>query len=257
MTDSVASFIDQLDIGSPPFRPLDAQTLPQLTGEGEEGAVVSQHVVSFDSTIPTATRNDVSNWMLLAQLVADQTVSDKSNVADWMDVYLGTLADSGWTWTTKGLSYSENEITGATVHEEIIKLLPVLLGPASTVLALATAALTTLGDMDKDSPWITLFDRRARDATAVGFQVVGCKLESGGAVGLEGGDFLVRAERVLTKVLFFSFESGRGQVMSRQARLSLSDESRATYSQAVREKVREWVLGEIAAFPLPDRPPRT
>lgn len=253
MTDEIASYIDNLDIGR--LRVASQAELPQLRGSGTEGAVVGSNVVSYDNKLPAETRDSVAAWMLLAQIVASQKVPDKSNTEEWMNVYLATLAGSGWVNSAAAETWHNDRVTGATVHEEIIKLLPVLLGPAATALALVTTALTALGNMDQDSPWITLFDRRGKESKAVGFQVVGCTPSKTAAVALDGGDFRIHVSRTMTQVLFFRFESGQASVYRRQVKLELSQHALDTYGPAVRAKVDAWVLSSVAAYELPD-PPR-
>lgn len=252
MTDEIGTFIEATQIGETPFAP--AESLPQLTGAETEGAVVASNLVSYDERVPLAARNHVANWMLFASLSATYAVPEKEETEKWMDAYLDTLMRSGWVVTSGAQSWHEERATGATVHQEILKLLPVLLGPAATALALVTAALSSLDAMDADSPWITLFDRRGKEAKAVGFQIVACAPASAGAVALDGGDFRIHVTRTMTQVLFFNFESSSASVYRRQARLELSEQAMAAYGPAIQAKVDAWVLGEIAAFPVPMPP---
>lgn len=252
MTDEISTFIEGAQFGETPFAP--AESLPQLTGAATEGAVVASNLIAYDERVPLDARNHVANWMLFASLVATSAVPEKEETEKWMDAYLSALTKTGWVATSGAQSWHEERATGATVHQEILKLLPVLLGPAATALALVTAALTSLDAMDKGSPWITLFDRRGKDAKAVGFQIVACAPAAAGAVALDGGDFRIHVARTMTQVLFFKFTNSSANLYRRQARLELSEQAMAKYGPAIQAKVDAWVLGEIAAFPVPTPP---
>jgi len=102
-----------------------------------------------------------------------------------------------------------------------------------------------------NSPWITLFDRRGKSATAVGFQVANCEASEGGAA-LHAVDFRIHAAQVLTQVLFFRFTQRDASMFRRGVVLELTPEALETYGPAIRNRVQRAVLDSIAAIPLVD-----
>lgn len=224
--------------------------VPGFVTPDEQGAVVDSNVVTFPAGTTTEVRNAVSNWLLLAQRVATKKAPDKEKTQEWCDAYLDTLLQSGWVERENASAWTEESATGFTVHQKILELVAVVLGPVPTALAIVTAALTSLQGMSKDSPWITLFDRRGRSATAVGFQVANCETGDDGQPVLRAIDFRVHAEQSMTQVLFFKFTSRRARLYRRAVLLELPSDAIADYGPAIKQKVQDLVEANIAAFEL-------
>ena len=106
--------------------------------------------------------------------------------------------------------------------------------------------------MDKDSPWITLFDRRGRTAKALGFSVANCTWADGeaGGAALDCVDFTIDAKQVLTKVLFFEFTSKSASMAHRKMVLELSPDAMSTYGPTIKARVDRDILESIAAYEL-------
>jgi len=91
------------------------------------------------------------------------------------------------------------------VHKAIIPLLAAAFGGAAGAGILILTALKQLQDMDKDSPWITLFDRESRhfDVTEYQFSVVQVV---GDTVHLKVAAARLDASFGRTQVLFFKLK---------------------------------------------------
>ena len=170
---------------------------------------------------------------------------------DWVTAYHDVLLQTGWIQRGEAEAWTEERVLGANVHEKILSVVAVVLGAAPAALAIVTAALESLHAMNDDSPWITLFDRRGRSATAVGFQVANCEASEGGAA-LHAVDFRVHAAQELTQVLFFKFTSQKASMLRRGVVLELTPAALKDFGPRIQERVSRAVLNSIAAIPLAD-----
>ena len=80
--------------------------------------------------------------------------------------------------------------------------------------------LEGLQEMDKDSPWITLFDRQSQHASGAKFQISYVDADENGQASIKLLSCTIEAERKITQVLFFKFSSQRAQMRDRQSLLS-------------------------------------
>jgi hypothetical protein len=247
----VASYIEQVELATPP-RPmlLDGEELPRLEDRTRQGAVVDSNIVTFPKGTPIEVKNAVGGWLLFAQRAASAQVPDRNNAEEWVSAYHEALEKTGWVRRGDAEAWTKEEAYGSKVHQKILAVVMVVLGPG-TALAIVTAALESLASMNEDSPWITLFDRRGRAATAVGFQVANCEATGGGAA-LHAVDFLVHAEQSMTQVLFFKFTKHEASMFRRGVVLELTPGALTKYGPAIQARVDKAVLDSIAAIALAD-----
>jgi hypothetical protein len=222
---------------------------PELSDGKAQASLIESNIVTFPESTPVNVRNAVANWMLLAQLAASKAVKDRDAAREWMSAYIDTLTKSGWVLREEAGNETEEALFGSTVHQKILVLLTVALGPAPAALALVTAALQSLQEMNKNSPWITLFDRRGRFARSVGFQVANCETDDSGAA-LRGTEFVVEAHQTLTQVLFFKFTSHNAKLHCRSRTLTLSAEIIDTQSAKVADRILDQISSNILNFDL-------
>jgi len=256
MTDAyetaISDYIANVELGLD--RPFDISLaeaeLPPLTAKVKQAAVVDSDIVTYPENVPLEARTAVANWTLLAQRAADHAVPDSEDREAWSRAYSDCSIKTGWTLREQAAAWREEKIYGSTVHKEILKLLPVIPGPASTALAIATVALTSLAKMDNESPWITLLNRRGREAKSGGFQIANCTPGTTGRAVLEGADFVVYAERRMTQVLFFKFESNTAKMGARRVSHELSGNVIADHGKAVTDRVHKFVGDSIAAIEI-------
>jgi hypothetical protein len=249
--DQVTNFISGVQLATPEQSLLlgDAD-FPPLDDDTAQAAVVDSNLVTFPQGTPLAVKNAVGAWLLLAQRAASAKVPDKDDTRGWVAAYHDVLEQTGWVRRGDAEAWVEEEVMGFKVHEKILAVVSVVLGPAPAALAIVTAALTSLQQMNSDSPWITLFDRRGRSASSVGFQVANCVASSDRGASLHSIDFQVHAHQVLTQVLFFKFTSREAKIFRRGVVLELTPAALATYGPVVEQRVHEATLDSIAALEL-------
>lgn len=214
-----------------------------------QGAVVDSNLVVFPKDTPTSVRNAVCNWTLFAQRAATKKV-DPQQTREWVDAYLDVLLQTGWSLREDASTWSEEQVVGSVVHQKILDLVAVALGPVPTALALVTAALTSLQAMNERSKWITLFDRRAKSATSTGFSVANVDPYADGSAQLRSIDFRVEARRTLTQFLFFRFTSEAALMFKRGVVLFISADALNELGPSIERRVVAFARDNIAAFDI-------
>ena len=239
---------------------LDHLELPAWTREGFEGAgetaiidfdalknqaaVVGSEVVSFVKGVSAARRQDIVNCALLAQLAADHKVKDKNMIFEWYDAYFEVLSNLGWVIQDKGFTVYEEEADGLEAHEAILKVATLLLGAAPTVLAVVITTLEAMKSMDKDNPWITIFDRESRAAEAARFQIALAEEDEAGQFMVSMMAFGLKGTSKLTQILFFKIHSDKVTFKHCSGKVTINEEVLA----GVREKVRVKLIGRTGGY---------
>jgi hypothetical protein len=224
----------------------DSQDLQDLK---KQGAVVDSNLVVFPEDTPASVRNAVCNWTLFAQRAATKQADPQQTTA-WVDAYLNVLLQTGWSQREKASTWSEEKVFGSVVHQKILDVVAVALGPVPSALALVTAALTSLQGLNERSKWITLFDRRAKSASSTGFSVANVEPHADGSAQLRSIDFRVEARKTLTQFLFFRFTSEEALMFKRGVVLFISKDALEELAPKIEERVMAFSKDNIAAFDL-------
>ncbi|GAB3657840.1 hypothetical protein [Ramlibacter alkalitolerans] len=184
-----------------------AAVLSALDTTRQQAAVVASEVVAFADGVSGQFRQDLVNSTLLAQLVANQKVSDRSRIFDWYDAYFDALANIGWAVQGRDFAIYNEQGQNFDAHKAIIGVLATVLGPAATALAMVTSTLEALQSMDADSPWIRLFARESQSAQQAHFQVTAVDVGTDGEPFVTLVAFGLEAHAGMTQVLFFRWRT--------------------------------------------------
>lgn len=201
---------------------VDIDTLPRKI-------VAGSNMIAYDNSISPRVRSSVAGCMLLAQLAADKS-SIPATPKQWYDTYKEILANLGWRQTTFSMVEESFKDTNVAVHQAIIPFLAAAFGPAAAVGSLIITALQQLSTIDKNSPWITLFDRESRRLNVSDYQFTA--VEDKGVdtvVHLAGATLSSTYGR--TQVIFFKltsvttgFEMVKGSLTASSNLLEVMDE---------------------------------
>jgi hypothetical protein len=226
-----------------------ADETPDLQDLKDQGAVVDSNLVVFPKDTPKRVREAVCNWTLFAQRAASKQV-DREQTKEWVNAYLDVLLHTGWSVREEASAWSAEDVFGSVVHQKILDVVAVALGPVPGALALVTAALTSLQGMNKSSKWITLFDRRARSASSTGFSVANVDAHADGSAQLRSIDFRVEARKTLTQFLFFKFTSEEAKMFKRGMVLFISADALRKLAPSIEERVVTFAKDNIAAYDI-------
>lgn len=251
------NFIEGIDL--PRLTPAVREALAAETGgappvyrDGEIQAVaIGSQIAEFTADVPAALRPQIANAFLLAQLAANRAVETTAGGGSaWYRAYVEVLANTGWIIERD--ESSEREMSGASseVHKEIIPLLTLLLGPGVAAAAMVTAVLEGLSNMDRDRPWITLFDRESGRASGNQFQISHAAAPDGAAPQVRLVCFELEATKTLTQVLFFKSSGTHAVLRGFGAGLSLNSAVFDRNKELIEDKVADYVAGYIRGIEL-------
>jgi hypothetical protein len=246
------NYIAALDL---PDRPSDAvamgaeNTAAQVFVDTKvQAKVVGSEVVSFMTGVDADLRAAIADSALLAQLAATKKVADGKDVFGWYNAYFAVLRTLGWIVADSGFSEVTESGSAFEVHEQIMGLAAVLLGPAPAALAVVKATLDGLKAMKADSPWITIFDRETLHAEAARFQISVVQPDLAGDAVVNMIAFGITADKRVTQVLFFKIKKSKATLQSNSAKLSIGREALIDLAPDIRHRVRVFqraFIGEL------------
>jgi hypothetical protein len=206
------------------------------------------NIVSFGDGVSAEARADAVNHFLFAQMAAQAANGSESSIGGWYETYRLTLAQLGWLFRSRLDRVHETASANASVHKEIIPLILAIAGPGAAAATIIVQVLERLQDMDKDSPWITLFQRESVHETINLFQVSAVSSE-GGTVISDLLGFEIDLEASTTQVLFFKFPSKGAKIKYFKATMEL-DPVRADRIRDTIERRLADTDDLLAAIPL-------
>ncbi|RYH09190.1 hypothetical protein [Tropicimonas sp. IMCC6043] len=247
MSDSPAAaiaFVETLDlpdIGLGPLRGTEAAALPppDFTKTGSDSVAVGSQIAAFAEGFDEGLREPIANAFLLAQLAADKQIEKTGGDTEaWYREYVRVLGGLGLTDEDRAITLKE--VTGTTleVHKEIIPVLTAVMAPAVGAATALKAVLDGLAAMDKNSPWITLFDRTSQRAEANQFQISYADVVDGVPV-ISLAAFVLEAHRAVTQVLFFRFSDSGARLRHFSKRMTVNPTAFGAAGPAVARKLAE------------------
>jgi len=225
---------------------LGAATEPALDFDAQknQAAVVGSEVLSFVKGVSAVRRRDIVDCALLAQLAANKKASVSQEVFDWYNAYFEVLENLGWVIQSKDFKSYTGQTTGLETHEAILKVAAVVLGAGSTALAIVVSTIEAMKSMDKDNPWITIFNRESQHAEASRFQIGLAQQEPSGEFAITMMAFELKADYDTTQVLFFKFHTNKLNLEHCSGRITVDD----AVLTGIRDTLREKLIGRSKGF---------
>jgi len=207
LSESLSSYIANLPVGAPltsmaedtsTINTIDIDTLPN-------GIVTGSNLIQFPADASPELKSSVALSLLAAQRVATNDPVVLSP-AQWLDRHNTVLQNLNWRMEAGGVVKSHFDSVDVAVHQAIIPFLTAAFTGGVAAGALILTALKQLQEIDKDAPWITLFDRQSRrfDVTEYQFSVVQVV---GDTVHLKLAAARLDATFGKTQVLFFKLKT--------------------------------------------------
>lgn len=161
MTVNPGLFIESANFASTEVPALEGVT-PVNLDKLPDGVVSGTTLLDFSRVPDMQVRSAVSLALLFASQVANKAMKDDDDEDDWLAAYTANLAHLGFTVAGIGVVDSKFKKSNLSVHKAIIPFLTMAFGGAVTIGPVIIKLLQNLQEMNKDSPWITLFDRETR-----------------------------------------------------------------------------------------------
>lgn len=215
----------------------------------DQAAVVGSDIIAFVAGVTAERREAIINSALLAQLVANQEVKDRSRVYEWYDAYFKVLANIGWVIQQVSWAEYTEQKSEFQAHEAIMRVATTLLGPGTTALALVTTTLQALKDMDKDNPWLTLFNRESQAAKTARFQVTLADQAADGQFLVSTMAFGLEAKASVTQVLFFKVRKGKATLKHHEGKVTINTGVLDAVKDDLQLKLKEHAKAFVKALP--------
>jgi hypothetical protein len=251
-TSSPASYIESINLDDTPRwivgQGVDADAGNVFKEAKDQAQVVGSGLFSFAQGVTPEIRDAVSNSALLAQLVANKEVKADDQPLEWFTAYEDVLANVGWAIQSRAWNDYTEGATAAEVHEKIIDIITVALGPSVAALALIKSAIDVLKAMNPDTPWLTIFSREAQHATIARFQVGLVEPGPNDDVMVTLLACLIKADTSVTQVLVFKFREARASFQANSTMVSINDEQAKVLLPKIRAKVRAYQTDYVSSI---------
>jgi hypothetical protein len=180
--------------------------------------------------------------------VANKRIDPGVDPMAWFKEYATVLTNVGWTMQEGGWDDYTARGTAADLHEKILELLPVLLGPGAAALTIVTAAVTALHGMDPKSSWITIFSRETQKAKIARFQVGLVDNDPNGGAQVALLACLIEAKSSITQILFFKFSAENASFRASTSKVSINAVALSDLADTIRAKVRAYQLDYLSSI---------
>lgn len=246
---SARAFVKAVDLPASTRGGFEAAEPIDFKAQKDQAMVVASDIVAFVKGVTNERRQDVVNASLLAQLVANKKVPDKTNMIEWYNAYFDTLENIGWVVQNKNFSSYTEEADGLEAHEAILKVAAVFLGAAPAALAVVTSTLEALKSMDPSKPWITIFDRESKHVKTGHFQIALAEQGENDQFFVSLMAFSLNAESTLTNILFFKIRNDEVELQKCSGKVTINEQVLSDVRDLVRQKITNHVSAYIAKLP--------
>jgi hypothetical protein len=221
-----------------------AETPPLNLDQLPPGMVSGNTLFDFSAAASVNVKAGVSLAMLFAGQTADAAMKEGDDEDDRFAAYKTNLGKLGFTIAQSAVTASKFKKQGLFVHKAIIPFLTIALGGAG-VGPVILAALNNLQEIDKDKPWITLFDRESRkfETRELHFAAV-----STDAVNTSVRHVIARfkVEQTETNILFLKVTDMTAEFESATTTMSANNSLLAVLEPHLRKRMEDSILQFIA-----------
>jgi hypothetical protein len=247
------AFVEGLELPRPPrVRRSSAATTAAaeiFEAATNKAAVVGADIVSLVAGLRPEQREIVVNCSLLAQLAANKRVPEREEIHAWYEAYFDTLTHVGWIIQERGFSEHHEQGLQFETNQAILSVASVLLGPATTALAVVQTTLNAMKTM-ADGPWMTLFKRESQAAKTARFQVTVAEPGTEGGAVISLMAFELDAKSTLVQVLFFKFHSTDVTLSHASGKVTVDMNLLEQLRPAIAQKVAKFTARYIEALPV-------
>jgi hypothetical protein len=247
-----AEFVRSIDLSGTP-RGLVAQGATAEASEvfamaKSQAQVVGSGLFSFAKGVTPDTREAISNSALLAQLVANKRVSAEQAPTEWYAVYQDVLQNVGWAVQDHAWVDYTAAGTAVEVHQKVVEVLEVALGPSAAALDIIRSAIDVLQAMTPGSSWFTIFNRESQHARIARFQIGLVETGEAADVFVSLLACLIEARASITQVLVFKFRNEHASFKANSAKVSISSMGLQELLPAIRTKVRTYQANYVSSI---------
>lgn len=202
-----------------------------------QALMVGADVVSFSSGVESDFRQAIADSALFAQLATNAKTPLGGDPIAWFDGYFSTLANLGWIVQARDTAEYVYRGDGFEVQQAIIGVITAFLQPISGAAQAVVTVLQGLREMDKDSPFITLFNRETQRGKIARFQFTYVHKDPQRGLMAEAMAFGLNAKKNVTQVLFFRLKKSESTLRRSTGSLSIDTKAMLKLQPALAERL--------------------
>jgi hypothetical protein len=215
-----------------------------------EAVAVGAQIAEFSPSVTPELRAAVADSLLLAQLAANKAAGDQGDVIAWYRKYVEVLQGVGWLVHDMEFQSQELSQIDGDMHTAIIPVITAMLGPAAAAASVVIAVLKGLQEMDRDNPWITVFDRASQHASGAKFQLGFVDADAQGNPEIKLMALAIDAQRSVTQVLFFKFSDQSTTLRRAESTLKSQRARLDSIKDAVSQRVQPFLTDYISKIEI-------
>jgi hypothetical protein len=252
-TQAPVQFVQGLELPEPPpqLESVD-QPAPVSFGPDQEAVVVGAQVAEFSPQVSAEHKALVADCLLLAQLAANKATAASPDLMAWYRSYTQVLQGIGWNVHSMEMEEKQVSDSDGGVHQAILPVLTAMLGPAAAGISMVVSVLRGLQEMDKDNPWITVFNRASQHASGAKMQIGFVDTAPGdpSAISVKLLALALDAKKEITQVLFFKLSKSEATLKKADGHLGITAARLDSIGGAVAGKVQPFLVDNISKIDI-------
>ncbi len=203
---------------------------------------VSQHVGQQAT-------EDVINSTLFAQLAASNDYDKNTQLTQWYERYTDVMSLQGWDISDFEESSLSSASTDLSVSEVIFDILKAALKDPSEQ-AMVNAAVAALKKLEKEGPFISLFNHSAIGANRANFQSSFVTHDEHGLVSMNLGYLVVGFKDISSTILFLRVKEGESWIKSHSETIKLDYDVFNQIRGQIIEKLGDNARSQVAGIDI-------
>ena len=241
--------INQIKLVKPQVMETDALFLAEEPDYSKKLFVDSGSFVVLSQHVEQQATKDVINSTLFAQLAASHDYDKNTQLVQWYKRYTEVMGIQGWDISDFDDSALVSVSTDLSVSEAIFDVLKTALTDPSDK-AMVNAAISALKQLEKEGPFISLFNHSAIGAHRANFQSSFVTTDPHGLVSMSLGYLVVGFTDLSTTILFLRVKEGESWIKSNSETIKLDYDVFNQIRDQVIEKLGDNARSQVAGIDL-------
>ncbi|GAA4652148.1 hypothetical protein GCM10023116_44320 [Kistimonas scapharcae] len=241
--------INQIKLVKPQVMETDALFSAEEPDYSKKLFVDSGSFVVLSQNVEQQATKDVINSTLFAQLAASHDYDKNTQLVQWYKRYTEVMSIQGWDISDFDDSALVSVSTDLSVSEAIFDVLKTALTDPSDK-AMVNAAISALKKLEKEGPFISLFNHSAIGANQANFQSSFVTTDPHGLVSMNLGYLVVGFTDLSTTILFLRVKEGESWIKSHSETIKLDYDVFNQVRDQIIEKLGDNARSQVAGIDL-------
>lgn len=245
------NYLESVNLPLPPTLLESTETdIAPVVFDDTKAVAVGSQLTEFGQDVPADFRSTISNCVLLAQLAANKASENVKKPDAWYKKFNEVFNELGWIVRASNFQKQDIGDKNAELHEAIIPVIMGLLAPQAVAASVILSILKGLKAMDKESPWITLFERESHRFEARHFQLGFADMDESNQPKVSLLCFELEASKITTQVLFFKFSDSSAVLRQKATTLGISPSMLLRLKPGLDAKLSSYISSYIKSIEI-------